>query len=114
MSAPLSSYAAEIYLRGLADERPRFPTDPARLEAAAREVLDDDARAVEDVMLRVRLAEGLDVGRLGDAGRAAVPALAARGLVQNAAAARGRVVLTLHGRLLADAVVRVLLGWEQP
>jgi lactate 2-monooxygenase len=41
MSAPLSSYAAEIYLRGLADERPRFPADPARLEAAAREVLED-------------------------------------------------------------------------
>lgn len=40
-STPLSSYAAEIYLRGLADERPRFPTDPARLEAAAREVLED-------------------------------------------------------------------------
>jgi oxygen-independent coproporphyrinogen-3 oxidase len=82
--------------------------------AAAREVLDDDARAVEDVMLRVRLAEGLDVERLGDAGRAALPGLVARGLVQDDAAARGRVVLTRHGRLLADAVVRVLLGWDPP
>ncbi|OLT14459.1 alpha-hydroxy-acid oxidizing enzyme [Pseudonocardia sp. CNS-139] len=41
MSVPFSSYAAEIYLRGLADERPQWPTDPTRLEAAAREVLAD-------------------------------------------------------------------------
>lgn len=38
---PLSAYGAEIYLRGLAGERPTLPTDPARLEAAAREVLTD-------------------------------------------------------------------------
>jgi lactate 2-monooxygenase len=38
---PFSSYAAEIYLRGLADERPAYPTDPSRLEAAARTVLAD-------------------------------------------------------------------------
>lgn len=39
MSTPFSGYGAEIYLRGLADELPRFPTDPARLEDAARAVL---------------------------------------------------------------------------
>ncbi len=38
---PFSSYAAEIYLRGLAGERPAFPTDPAQLETAARAVLAD-------------------------------------------------------------------------
>jgi len=41
VSTPLSSYAAEIYLRGLAGETPALPTDPAALEAAARAVLDD-------------------------------------------------------------------------
>lgn len=41
MTAPFSSYAAEIYLRGLGDEVPRHPTDPAQLEAAARSVLTD-------------------------------------------------------------------------
>ncbi len=41
MTAPFSAYAAEIYLRGLADEIPRFPTDPSRLEEAARAVLTD-------------------------------------------------------------------------
>ncbi len=41
MATPFSSYAVEIYLRGLGDEVPRFPTDPALLEAAARAVLTD-------------------------------------------------------------------------
>ncbi len=41
MTAPSSAYAAEIYLRGLAGETPRFPTDPSRLEEAARAVLTD-------------------------------------------------------------------------
>lgn len=41
MTVPFSAYAAEIYLRGLADETPRFPTDASRLEEAARAVLTD-------------------------------------------------------------------------
>ena len=40
MDAPYSAYAAEIYLRGLAGERPALPTDPVRLEDAARAALD--------------------------------------------------------------------------
>ncbi|MDN5749456.1 MAG: alpha-hydroxy-acid oxidizing protein [Pseudonocardia sp.] len=41
MTVPFSSYAAEIYLRGLGDETPRYPTDPCALEDAARAVLTD-------------------------------------------------------------------------
>jgi isopentenyl diphosphate isomerase/L-lactate dehydrogenase-like FMN-dependent dehydrogenase len=41
MSTPFSGYGAEIYLRGLAGETPALPTDPARLEEAARAVLDE-------------------------------------------------------------------------
>lgn len=41
MTVPFSSYAAEIYLRGLGDEVPRYPTDPSQLEEAARSVLTD-------------------------------------------------------------------------
>lgn len=41
MTAPFSAYAAEIYLRGLGDELPRFPTDPSALEEAARATLTD-------------------------------------------------------------------------
>jgi oxygen-independent coproporphyrinogen-3 oxidase len=80
--------------------------------AVGREVLDDEARHLERVMLAVRLAEGLDVAHLDAAGRAALPGLVARGLLEPAAAARQRVMLTRDGRLLADAVVRALLGWE--
>jgi putative oxygen-independent coproporphyrinogen III oxidase len=81
--------------------------------AQAREVLDDEARRVETVMLAVRLREGLDVGSLPDAGSGTVPALVRRDLVDGAAAAGGRVVLTRRGRLLADGVVRTLLGWDR-
>jgi isopentenyl diphosphate isomerase/L-lactate dehydrogenase-like FMN-dependent dehydrogenase len=41
MTVPFSSYGAEIYFRGLADQRPELPTDPSRLEEAARAVLAD-------------------------------------------------------------------------
>ena len=79
--------------------------------AQGREVLDAEARCVEDVLLGVRLVQGLPVTSLPEAGRAQVAALVAAGWL-DAAAAPHRVVLTRRGRLLADAVVRVLLGWE--
>jgi len=74
--------------------------------AHAREVLDDESRRVERVLLELRLRDGLDLGVLDDAGRAAVPELVDRGLLT---AGGGRVVPTPTGRLLADAVVRDLL-----
>jgi putative oxygen-independent coproporphyrinogen III oxidase len=77
--------------------------------AHAREVLDGETRRVERVLLEVRLRDGLPVAALDDAGRAALPAEVAAGLVEPEALADGRVVLTLRGRLLADAVVRDLL-----
>ena len=77
--------------------------------AHAREVLDEETRRVERVLLEVRLRDGLPVAALDDAGRAALPAEVAAGLVEPEALADGRVVLTLRGRLLADAVVRDLL-----
>jgi oxygen-independent coproporphyrinogen-3 oxidase len=78
--------------------------------AHARELLDDETRRVEDVMLRLRLAEGLDVEVLDDEGRKAAAAEIDAGLLDAGAFARGRAVLTLRGRLLADGVVRRLLG----
>ena len=77
--------------------------------AHAREVLDAETRRVERVLLEVRLRDGLDVTVLDDAGRAALPDQVDRGLLDPAALAAGRAVLTLRGRLLADAVVRDLL-----
>jgi len=76
--------------------------------AAGRETLDAATRAFEDVLLRVRIRDGLPTKALGAAGRAAVAGLIADGLVNAKAALHGSVELTRTGRLLADAVVRRL------
>ncbi len=75
--------------------------------AQAREVLDAETRRVERVLLEVRLREGLELGVLDDAGRAAVPDLVERRL---AVLDADRLLLTRPGRLLADGVVRLLLS----
>ena len=77
--------------------------------AHAREVLADEDRRVEDVLLRVRLRDGLPLSVLSSRGRCAAAHAAGAGLVDRDALADGRVVLTLRGRLLADAVVRDLV-----
>ncbi|MGH3392337.1 MAG: radical SAM family heme chaperone HemW [Actinomadura sp.] len=73
--------------------------------AYAREVLGPEDRRVERIMLELRLAEGCPVDLLDDA---AARSLVADGLLDAAAYENGRAVLTLRGRLLADAVVRDL------
>lgn len=75
--------------------------------AQAREVLDEETRRVERVLLEVRLAEGLDRDALDADGIAALPGLVVDGLIEDGA---GPVRLTRSGRLLADGVVRRLLG----
>ena len=77
--------------------------------AHGRETLDAETRRVEQVLLELRLRDGLAVDVLDEAGRAALPAQVEDGLVEPEALERGRVALTLRGRLLADAVVRALL-----
>jgi oxygen-independent coproporphyrinogen-3 oxidase len=80
--------------------------------AAGRELLTDDQRYDERVLLGVRLADGLPVEDLRPDGRSALAGLIAAGLVDGPSALRPRrVVLTLRGRLLADTVVRRLLGF---
>ena len=76
---------------------------------AGREVLTGVQRREEDVMLRLRLAEGLPLSTLDDAGREAARRALDDGLLEPEGYASGRAVLTLRGRLLADAVVRDLL-----
>jgi oxygen-independent coproporphyrinogen-3 oxidase len=73
---------------------------------AGREILTERERYVEDVMLRLRLADGLPLASLDDHGRAAAARAAGDGLLE---VTGGRAILTLRGRLLADAVVRDLL-----
>jgi oxygen-independent coproporphyrinogen-3 oxidase len=77
--------------------------------AQARELLTAEERHTEDVMLRLRLAGGLPLAALSTAGRSAASRAVTDGLLDPAAHRAGRAVLTLRGRLLADAVVRDLL-----
>jgi putative oxygen-independent coproporphyrinogen III oxidase len=76
------------------------------LPAADFEQLDAATMHVEDVMLGMRLRDGLPMAVLGDGERARAGTAIADGLVELRA---GRLVLTDRGRLLADAVVRTLL-----
>ena len=77
---------------------------------AGREELTDAERATERVMLRLRLASGLPLDLLDDAGRAAASRATADGLLDPAVLAAGRAVLTARGRLLADGVVHALFA----
>ncbi len=79
--------------------------------AAGRETLSAAQRRDEEVLLGVRLREGLSDEVLDRRGRTAVAGLVADGLADGrAAVSEHRVVLTVRGRLLADTVVRRLLG----
>ena len=97
-----------------------------RSPAYAGEVLDEDTRELERVMLGVRTSEGIELAGLpgtrqadeagallgpGAASGGCVAALIADGLIDGAAALRGRAILTLRGRLLADYVTRELMGY---
>ncbi len=77
--------------------------------AQAREVLGADDRRVEDVLLRVRLREGLPLATLTETGRVVAERAVRDGLAEESSYDAGRLVLTLRGRLLADALVRDLV-----
>ncbi|GLB67376.1 radical SAM family heme chaperone HemW [Arthrobacter mangrovi] len=79
--------------------------------AAGRETLDAETRRMEHIMLQTRIIDGLGTAELDADGRQAIAGLIAEGLLDGAAAIAGTVRLTLEGRLLADAVVRRLLGY---
>ncbi|WP_204047081.1 radical SAM family heme chaperone HemW [Microbispora siamensis] len=76
--------------------------------AHAREVLSAEDRAVERVMLELRLDSGFPLADLAPQARTACARALAEGLLEVEAFKAGRAVLTLRGRLLADAVVRDL------
>ena len=76
--------------------------------AQARETLTAAERRLERTMLGVRLAEGHPLDDLSARGLGESGELVLQGLLAPGAHAEGRAVLTLRGRLLADAVVRRL------
>ncbi len=73
---------------------------------AGRETLDQQMKTMEQVMLGIRLREGLGTASLD---QARVNDLLARGLLEVSATKPHRVVLTRTGRLLGDAVARELV-----
>jgi oxygen-independent coproporphyrinogen-3 oxidase len=86
-----------------------------RLEspAAGREVLDERTRLEERILLEIRIRSGLSIELAKQVSVDATKFVAgfiADGLVDPAHALRGNLVLTLKGRLLADSLVRQLLG----
>jgi oxygen-independent coproporphyrinogen-3 oxidase len=83
--------------------------------AAGREVLSPEQRALEAVMLGLRIREGLPLAALEGARAAAVAGGGAAALEELVACGRvvvvdDRIVLTREGRLFADAVIRALSG----
>jgi putative oxygen-independent coproporphyrinogen III oxidase len=79
-----------------------------RSPAQGREVLTDEQRRVERIMLGVRLVEGHPLTDLTPGGRRRAETAVDDGLLERTAHADGRAALTTRGRLLADAVVRAL------
>jgi putative oxygen-independent coproporphyrinogen III oxidase len=79
----------------------------AALPVAGYEQLGVDALHTEDVLLKIRLRQGLPLGRLGAVERERAQTAVADGLLVSEG---DRLILTPRGRLLADAVVRTLLG----
>ncbi|MBB6434088.1 radical SAM family heme chaperone HemW [Streptomyces candidus] len=80
-----------------------------RSPGAGREVLSSEDRRVERILLELRLVEGCELSLLKPAGLVAAEQAVRGGLLEAGAYAQGRAVLTLRGRLLADAVVRDLV-----
>ena len=76
--------------------------------AQEREPLTDADLALESVMLRLRLAEGMPVADLPAPRTREAAALVADGILEGRDLIAGRLRLTLRGRLMADAAVRAL------
>jgi oxygen-independent coproporphyrinogen-3 oxidase len=79
----------------------------AALPVAGFEELGADALHTEDVLLKIRLRRGLPLGMLDSGERERAMVAVADGLLRSD---DDRLVLTDRGRLLADGVVRKLLG----
>jgi oxygen-independent coproporphyrinogen-3 oxidase len=65
---------------------------------------------MEQVMLGLRTASGLDLAAVDGLDDQVIAKLASDGLLDEAALAGGRLVVSTRGRLFADAIVRDLLG----
>ena len=80
-----------------------------RSPGAGRELLSAEDRRVERIMLELRLSDGCPLDLLAAEGARAAERAVRDGLLEPAPYTEGRAVLTLRGRLLADAVIRDLV-----
>jgi oxygen-independent coproporphyrinogen-3 oxidase len=80
-----------------------------RTPGAGREVLSEEDRRVERILLELRLSQGCPLDLLAEEGARAASRAVRDGLLEPGPYEEGRAVLTLRGRLLADAVVRDLV-----
>ena len=105
---------AHSHVNGVRWWNVKHPTAYARRIAAgrspghAREVLGSADRRAERILLELRLADGLDLAVLSAAARGAAARAVDDGLLEPLPYADGHALLTLRGRLLADALVRDL------
>jgi oxygen-independent coproporphyrinogen-3 oxidase len=87
-------------------DRLRKKTSPAM----GREVLDAAARHTENVLLRLNTVEGVEIAQCSPATDHTIAQFIADGLIDGRAALQGTIVLTVRGRLMADALARQLTG----
>jgi oxygen-independent coproporphyrinogen-3 oxidase len=104
---------AHSHLAGVRWWNVRHPRDYAQRVAAGSpaadsEELTSDQQQLERIMLMLRLRSGLALAELSVAGQAAAARAVTDGLLEPGEHEAGRAVLTLRGRLLADAVIREL------
>lgn len=79
--------------------------------AIGQEIPDADARQLEKIMLGIRLAEGLDMDVLTPQAQSEAQVLVSQGLIESDSMERRKIVPTLKGRLLDDAITRRLAGF---
>ena len=110
---------AHSHLQGRRWSNVKHPTTYAKLlgegsiPSTDSEVLSDTSALEERAMLELRLRQGLDlavVRKLNSQHAKAISELVASELIDGTSAIAGMAVLTLRGRLLADFVLRKLLG----
>ncbi len=84
-----------------------------RSPGAGMELIDAGTSLVEELMLQIRLRDGVATDLVREINPKAAEVVAgaiAKGWIDSASAFKGQIVLTVTGRLMADALLRELIG----
>jgi len=74
-----------------------------------QEILTAEEARSEEIMLQIRLVDGIARARLSEAEAKSLPTFLAEGYLLSSAWEQGRIVLSKTGRLMADRIVREIL-----